>query len=120
MYLYITTDHLSGEAVVRDLLSPALNRSPEKLSQRLLFGPPSGCAEKLAAYQAAGAQRIFLWPVVDELRQRNISWNTSCLLFQKLGQRSSNALRPPNGIYPLRLLRTNCANVRNAPIEDYM
>ncbi len=69
MYFYITTDRPSAEAVVRDLLSPALNRSAEELAQRLLFGPPSECAEKLAAYQAAGAQRMFLWPVLDEVNQ---------------------------------------------------
>ena len=46
-----------------------LNRPEEELSQRLLVGPAGECAERLLAYQAAGAQRIFLWPVEDELRQ---------------------------------------------------
>jgi hypothetical protein len=32
-------------------------------------GPAEECAQKLAAYRAAGANRIFLWPVEDELRQ---------------------------------------------------
>jgi alkanesulfonate monooxygenase SsuD/methylene tetrahydromethanopterin reductase-like flavin-dependent oxidoreductase (luciferase family) len=39
------------------------------LRQRLLVGPAAACAEKLAAYRAAGANRIFLWPVGDELGQ---------------------------------------------------
>jgi alkanesulfonate monooxygenase SsuD/methylene tetrahydromethanopterin reductase-like flavin-dependent oxidoreductase (luciferase family) len=32
-------------------------------------GPAEECAEKLEAYRAAGATRIFLWPVEDELGQ---------------------------------------------------
>jgi len=35
---------------------------------------PPKSVQKLAAYQAAGAQRIFLWPVVDELRQLAMFW----------------------------------------------
>ena len=27
------------------------------------------CAEKLTAYAKAGAQRVFLWPLSDELEQ---------------------------------------------------
>jgi alkanesulfonate monooxygenase SsuD/methylene tetrahydromethanopterin reductase-like flavin-dependent oxidoreductase (luciferase family) len=51
-------------------LASAYNTTPEEeLSQRLLVGPAGECAEKLVAYQAAGAQRIFLWPVENELRQ---------------------------------------------------
>jgi alkanesulfonate monooxygenase SsuD/methylene tetrahydromethanopterin reductase-like flavin-dependent oxidoreductase (luciferase family) len=65
----VTEERAVAERIVREVLSPTLNRPEEELSQRLLVGPAAECAEKLAAYQATGAQRIFLWPVEDELRQ---------------------------------------------------
>ena len=60
--------------IVREALSPTLNRPEEELSQRLLVGPAGECAEKLAAYQAAGAQRIFL-----------CRWRTSCASWRSFG-----------------------------------
>jgi alkanesulfonate monooxygenase SsuD/methylene tetrahydromethanopterin reductase-like flavin-dependent oxidoreductase (luciferase family) len=69
MFYFVTEERAAAGRIVREVLSPTLNRSEEELSQRLLVGPAGKCAEKLAAYQAAGAQRIFLWPVEDELRQ---------------------------------------------------
>jgi alkanesulfonate monooxygenase SsuD/methylene tetrahydromethanopterin reductase-like flavin-dependent oxidoreductase (luciferase family) len=68
MFFFVTEERAAGR-IVREVLSPTLNRPEEELSQRLLVGPAGECAEKLAAYQAAGSQRIFLWPVEDELRQ---------------------------------------------------
>jgi probable F420-dependent oxidoreductase len=69
MFFYVTEDRAAAGRIVREVLSPTLNRPEEELSQRLLVGPAGECAEKLAAYQEAGARRIFLWPVEDELRQ---------------------------------------------------
>ena len=46
-----------------------LKRPTDELRQRLLVGPAQECAEKLAAYQSAGAHRIMLWPVSDEIHQ---------------------------------------------------
>jgi len=72
MFFFVTEERAAAGRIVRELLSPTLNRSEEELSQRLLVGPAEECAEKLAAYRAAGAQRIFLWPVKDELRQLTV------------------------------------------------
>jgi len=72
MFFYATEDRASAERTVRDILSPTLNRPEEELRRRLLVGPAQECAEKLAAYRSAGVQRIFLWPVEDELRQMEI------------------------------------------------
>jgi probable F420-dependent oxidoreductase len=69
MFFYVTEDRTVAGRIIREVLSPTLNRPEEELSRRLLIGPAGECAEKLAAYQEAGAQRIFLWPVEDELRQ---------------------------------------------------
>lgn len=69
MFLYVTEDRVAARRIIGEVLSPTLNRPEEELSQRLLVGPAEECAEKIAAYQAAGAQRMFLWPVEDELHQ---------------------------------------------------
>jgi probable F420-dependent oxidoreductase len=69
MFFYVTEERATSEWIVREVLSPTLNRPEEELRQRLLVGSSEECAERLAAYRAAGAQRIFLWPVEDELRQ---------------------------------------------------
>lgn len=69
MFFYVTEERAASERIVRGVLSPVLNRPEKELRQRLLVGAAEECAEKLAAYRAAGAQRIFLWPVEDELRQ---------------------------------------------------
>ncbi len=69
MFFYITEDGATAERIIRNVLSPALGRQEGELRRRLLVGPAEECAQKLAAYRAAGAQRVFLWPVEDELRQ---------------------------------------------------
>lgn len=72
MFFYVTEDRTVAGRIIREVLSPTLNRPERELSQRLLVGSPGECAEKLAAYQGAGAQRIYLWPVKDELRQLEV------------------------------------------------
>ncbi len=69
MFCYVTEDRSKADCIVRDVLSPMLHRPEDQLRQRLLVGPAQECAEKLAAYQEAGAQRVLLWPVADEHRQ---------------------------------------------------
>ncbi len=72
MWCYITEDKSEAKRIVRDVLSPTLNRPASELGQRALVGPARECAEKLAAYQEAGAQRVFLWPLADEVRQLEV------------------------------------------------
>ena len=69
MFFYVTESRATAERIIKNVLSPTLNRPDEELRRRLLVGSTQDCAEKLAAYRAAGAQRIFVWPVEDELRQ---------------------------------------------------
>ncbi len=69
MFTLVTEDAGRGDAVLRDVLSPMLNRSVDELRARLLVGPAGECAEKLARFEAAGAERILVWPVGDALRQ---------------------------------------------------
>ena len=69
MFFHVSEDRATAERIIKDVLGPMLNRPEEELRRRLLVGPARECAEKLAAYRAAGARRIFLWPVQDEMRQ---------------------------------------------------
>jgi len=72
MFFFVTEDRAAVGRIMREVLSRTLNRPEEVLDQRLLVGPAEECAEKIAAYEAAGVQRIYLWPVQDELHQLTV------------------------------------------------
>lgn len=69
MWLFITEDPRKSERMLEEYLAPALNRPVEELRNRLPIGPALDCARKLAAYQRVGVQRIYLWPLADEIQQ---------------------------------------------------
>jgi alkanesulfonate monooxygenase SsuD/methylene tetrahydromethanopterin reductase-like flavin-dependent oxidoreductase (luciferase family) len=71
-FMYITEDHSQADRVLSHTLAPMLNRPIEQLRERLLVGSPEACAEKLAGYKTAGVQRVFIWPVRDELDQLTV------------------------------------------------
>ena len=60
--------------MLNDVLAPALNRPAAELRERLPIGSARDCAEKLAAYQNVGVQRVYLWPLADELEQVKLFW----------------------------------------------
>jgi alkanesulfonate monooxygenase SsuD/methylene tetrahydromethanopterin reductase-like flavin-dependent oxidoreductase (luciferase family) len=69
-WLHVAQDRRGAERTLEDVLAPMLGRPVETLrSLPLPIGPPEVCAERLAALAEAGAQRIFLWPLGDEVRQ---------------------------------------------------
>jgi alkanesulfonate monooxygenase SsuD/methylene tetrahydromethanopterin reductase-like flavin-dependent oxidoreductase (luciferase family) len=69
-WLYVTEDRGVAERTVAEVLAPMLHRPAEALSSApLLIGPAEVCAERLAAFVAAGARRILVWPLGDELAQ---------------------------------------------------
>jgi alkanesulfonate monooxygenase SsuD/methylene tetrahydromethanopterin reductase-like flavin-dependent oxidoreductase (luciferase family) len=68
-WLHVTEDAAAADAVLTDVLGPTLRRSPDELRERLPVGPAGACAEMLARYQAAGVERVLLWPVGDPLEQ---------------------------------------------------
>ena len=72
MFMYVTEDKSKAERVLSETISGLLKRPVEELRERLLVGSPQDCAEKLAAYKAAGVQRVFIWPVADELDQLTV------------------------------------------------
>jgi alkanesulfonate monooxygenase SsuD/methylene tetrahydromethanopterin reductase-like flavin-dependent oxidoreductase (luciferase family) len=69
-WLYITDDSRSAERMLTDVLASMLNRPVEELrSLSLPIGAAEVCAERLTAFANAGAQRLFLWPLRDEVTQ---------------------------------------------------
>ncbi len=69
MFYYLTEDRRKAEELLVEVLSPTLGRPVESLRERLPIGTPTECVEKLRKLQAAGVQRIFLWPLEDEASQ---------------------------------------------------
>ena len=69
MWCYVTEDRARAEAMLADVLAPLLNRPVEPLRSILPIGSAEECARKVLAYERAGAQRIFLWPLADERAQ---------------------------------------------------
>jgi alkanesulfonate monooxygenase SsuD/methylene tetrahydromethanopterin reductase-like flavin-dependent oxidoreductase (luciferase family) len=72
MWLYITEKENDSERMLNEVLAPALNRPVAELRERLPIGSAENCAEKLAAYQKVGVQRVYLWPLTDEVEQIKI------------------------------------------------
>jgi alkanesulfonate monooxygenase SsuD/methylene tetrahydromethanopterin reductase-like flavin-dependent oxidoreductase (luciferase family) len=70
MWLYVTDKRGDAERVLADVLAPMLNRPVEALRDLALpIGSPEQCAERIGAYAEAGAERVFVWPLADSVRQ---------------------------------------------------
>lgn len=70
MWLYVTDAPRHAERMLREVLAPMLRRSVEQLEELALpIGSPEQCAERISAYQEAGVERVFVWPLADELNQ---------------------------------------------------
>ena len=69
-WLHVTDRPHAADRVIDDVLAPMLNRPADDLRARgLPIGSAEQCAERISAYAQAGAQRIFLWPLGDEVEQ---------------------------------------------------
>ena len=75
MWCYITDDRDEADRVLHERVVPTMHRPEEILRERLPIGPPELFAEKLTAFAAAGVQRVFIWPVADEVEQLERFWN---------------------------------------------
>jgi alkanesulfonate monooxygenase SsuD/methylene tetrahydromethanopterin reductase-like flavin-dependent oxidoreductase (luciferase family) len=52
------------------VLAPLVGRPVEALRELALpIGSPEDCAARISAYAEAGAERVFVWPLADELEQ---------------------------------------------------
>jgi probable F420-dependent oxidoreductase len=67
-WLCVTDDPAEARAA-NDQLSQMLRRPVDEVEGRLPIGSPAACVDLLGRYQAAGLQRILLWPVKDEVQQ---------------------------------------------------
>jgi alkanesulfonate monooxygenase SsuD/methylene tetrahydromethanopterin reductase-like flavin-dependent oxidoreductase (luciferase family) len=69
-WLCITDDSRGAERMLTDVLAPMLSRPAEELrALSLPIGPAEVCAERLTGFANAGAQRLFVWPLRDEVTQ---------------------------------------------------
>jgi len=69
MWFHLTDDEAEAERIFQERLLPTIGRSEDILRDRLPVGPAERFVEKLLAYREAGVQRVFIWPVVDEIDQ---------------------------------------------------
>jgi alkanesulfonate monooxygenase SsuD/methylene tetrahydromethanopterin reductase-like flavin-dependent oxidoreductase (luciferase family) len=70
MWLYVTESRREAERMLGETLAPVVNRPVEALRDLALpIGSAELCAERISAYAEAGAERVFVWPLADEVRQ---------------------------------------------------
>jgi alkanesulfonate monooxygenase SsuD/methylene tetrahydromethanopterin reductase-like flavin-dependent oxidoreductase (luciferase family) len=75
MWCYITDDRGEAERILQERIVPTVHRPEDVLRERLPIGPAEEFAEKLTAFAKAGVQRVFIWPVADEVDQLERFWN---------------------------------------------
>jgi alkanesulfonate monooxygenase SsuD/methylene tetrahydromethanopterin reductase-like flavin-dependent oxidoreductase (luciferase family) len=75
MWCYITDDREEAERVLQERVVPTVHRPEAMLRERLPIGPAALFAEKLSAFAEAGVQRVYIWPVGDEVHQLERFWN---------------------------------------------
>ena len=69
MWFHITESRSEADHILRHRVLPAVNRPESLLRERLPIGPAEAFVDLLAAFKAAGLQRVLVWPVADEARQ---------------------------------------------------
>jgi alkanesulfonate monooxygenase SsuD/methylene tetrahydromethanopterin reductase-like flavin-dependent oxidoreductase (luciferase family) len=70
MWLYVTDTRREAERMLGETLAPVVNRPVEALRDLALpIGSAELCAERISAYAEAGAERVFVWPLADGIRQ---------------------------------------------------
>jgi alkanesulfonate monooxygenase SsuD/methylene tetrahydromethanopterin reductase-like flavin-dependent oxidoreductase (luciferase family) len=70
LWMFITEDPREAERVLEDVLAPVVHRDLEVLAQLSLpIGSAEQVAERIQAWADAGVQRLFVWPLRDEVHQ---------------------------------------------------
>jgi alkanesulfonate monooxygenase SsuD/methylene tetrahydromethanopterin reductase-like flavin-dependent oxidoreductase (luciferase family) len=69
MWTWVSKDRAEGDRVLADVLAPILRRDPDELRSQVCVGPAEHCAEVLSRYAESGCDRVYLWPLGDEVRQ---------------------------------------------------
>jgi alkanesulfonate monooxygenase SsuD/methylene tetrahydromethanopterin reductase-like flavin-dependent oxidoreductase (luciferase family) len=68
MWTYVTEDHRARERHL-SALARMLDRPADQLSGRVLVGSAGDCAATLRAYEHAGFDHVFVWPLADPEEQ---------------------------------------------------
>ncbi len=75
MWCYITEDKKRADEVLTNVLIPMIKRPKSEIRGLVLVGNYEECGALLRAYQAAGVQRVLIWPLADELDQLKVLWD---------------------------------------------
>jgi alkanesulfonate monooxygenase SsuD/methylene tetrahydromethanopterin reductase-like flavin-dependent oxidoreductase (luciferase family) len=67
--MWFHIDDRRADQVLEERLVPVINRPVEQLRARLAFGSAQAVLDKIGSFRDAGVQRMFVWPVVDEIAQ---------------------------------------------------
>ncbi len=67
--MWFHIDDRRANDVLEKRLAPVVHRPSEQLRARLAFGTAEAVLDKLAAFRDAGVQRMFMWPVADDIEQ---------------------------------------------------
>lgn len=89
-FFYLTDDPRETERVVATRLAPALGRPVPDLLRAIIAGPADFCADRVLQYEAAGVQRLYLWPAAaaaDQIRR------FAAQVMPRLGGRGSSKLQ---------------------------
>ena len=68
-WFHLADDQAAADRVLRERLAPVVHRPEDVLRDRCGIGSVDSVVDKLAAFRDAGAQRVLLWPVGDEVAQ---------------------------------------------------
>ena len=69
MWFYISNDDDEAERILQERVVPTIHRPEETLRDRLPIGRPQRFVEKIESFRLAGVQRVFVWPVADDIEQ---------------------------------------------------
>jgi hypothetical protein len=69
MWFYITENRSEADHILRHRVLPAISRPENLPRERPPIGSAGAFPDLLAAFEAAGLQRVLLWPVADEAHQ---------------------------------------------------
>ncbi len=72
MFFHLTDDHAEEKRLLEDVIAPMVKRPVEELRERLPIGSAEHVLNILSSYREAGAQRIYMWPVLDEINQLTV------------------------------------------------
>ena len=67
--MWFHIDDRRADDVLRERLLPVIKRPVEQLRDRLAFGSAQAVLDKIGAFRDAGVQRMFVWPVDDDIAQ---------------------------------------------------